>query len=63
MSLPMFEKFEKYWGEIRVLMSIESVLDHRFKMLSVDFTFKWLYPAEEVGTRIEKVVQTLKIPP
>jgi Domain of unknown function (DUF4413) len=52
----MFEKFEKYWGEIRVLMSIASVLDPRFKMLSVGFTFKWLYPAEEVGTRIEKVV-------
>jgi hAT family C-terminal dimerisation region/Domain of unknown function (DUF4413) len=41
-------------------MSIASVLDPRFKILSVDFTFKRLYPAEEVGTRIEKVVQTLK---
>jgi hAT family C-terminal dimerisation region len=29
-------------------------------MLSVDFTFKRLYPTEEVGTRIEKVIQTLK---
>jgi Domain of unknown function (DUF4413) len=27
MSLSMFEKFEKYWGEIRILMSIASILD------------------------------------
>jgi Domain of unknown function (DUF4413) len=31
MSLPMFEKFEKYWGEIGILMSIASILDPQFK--------------------------------
>jgi hAT family C-terminal dimerisation region/Domain of unknown function (DUF4413) len=60
MSLPMFENFEKYWGEIGVLMLIASVLDPHFKLLSVDFTLKRLYLAEKVGSRIEKMAQTLK---
>jgi Domain of unknown function (DUF4413) len=35
MSVLMYEKFEKYWGEIGVLMSIVSVLDPRFKLVSL----------------------------
>jgi Domain of unknown function (DUF4413)/hAT family C-terminal dimerisation region len=60
MSIPMWEKFEKYWGEIWILMSIASILDLRFKLMSVDFTFTKLYPAEEVGSRIEEVTKTLQ---
>jgi hAT family C-terminal dimerisation region/Domain of unknown function (DUF4413) len=60
MSIPMWEKFEKYWGEIGIVMSIASILDPRFKLMSVDFTFKRMYSAEEVGSRIEEVTKTLK---
>jgi Domain of unknown function (DUF4413) len=35
MSVPMYEKFEKYWGEIGVLMSIASILDPQFKLVSL----------------------------
>jgi hypothetical protein len=41
-------------------MSIALVLGPHFKLLSVDFTFKRMYSAEEVGTRNEKVIGTLK---
>jgi hAT family C-terminal dimerisation region/Domain of unknown function (DUF4413) len=56
----MWEKFEKYWGEIGVVMSIASILDSRFKLMSVDFTFQRMYSAKEVGSRIEEVTKTLK---
>ncbi|XP_076885190.1 zinc finger BED domain-containing protein RICESLEEPER 2-like [Bidens hawaiensis] len=55
MSIPMYEKFEKYWGEIGVLMSIASILDPRYKMLSVDWTFQRLYSEEECKTRVKDV--------
>jgi Domain of unknown function (DUF4413)/hAT family C-terminal dimerisation region len=60
MSISMWEKFEKYWGKIGILISITSILDPRFKLMSVDFTFRRLYPAEEIGNRIEEVTKTLK---
>ncbi|KAK1434398.1 hypothetical protein QVD17_00138 [Tagetes erecta] len=60
MSAPMFAKFDKYWGEIGVLMSIASILDPRFKKLSVSWTFKKLYSADEVDDRVEDVIVKLK---
>jgi Domain of unknown function (DUF4413) len=53
MSEPMYEKFEKYWGEIGLLMSIASTLDPRFKLVSLYWTFERLYPKDELHDRVE----------
>ncbi|KAD5961259.1 hypothetical protein E3N88_12732 [Mikania micrantha] len=52
--------FEKYWGEIGVLMSIASILDPRFKLVSVEWTFERLYPPNECDSRVEDVTRKLK---
>ncbi|KAJ1689773.1 hypothetical protein LUZ63_013928 [Rhynchospora breviuscula] len=60
MSEPMFQKFEKYWGEVGILMAIASILDPRYKLVSVEYAFKELYPAYEVEERIKEVTNKLK---
>ncbi|KAJ0923963.1 putative transcription factor/ chromatin remodeling BED-type(Zn) family [Helianthus annuus] len=60
MSEPMFQKFEKYWGEIGVLMAIASILDPRFKKVSISWTFGKLYPSNEVDGRVEDVINRLQ---
>ncbi|KAJ4752404.1 Zinc finger BED domain-containing protein DAYSLEEPER [Rhynchospora pubera] len=60
MSLAMYEKFEKYWGEVNVLMAVASILDPRLKMVSVRFVYGVLYSRDEVGSRIAEVMESLK---
>jgi Domain of unknown function (DUF4413) len=60
MSVPMYEKFEKYWGEIGVLMSIASILDPQFKLVSLYWTFERLYPMSELDSRVKEVTNQLK---
>ncbi|KAJ1703531.1 hypothetical protein LUZ63_003310 [Rhynchospora breviuscula] len=60
MSLAMYEKFEKYWGEVNVLMAVASILDPRLKMVSVKFVYGVLYSRAEVGSRIDEIMEKLR---
>ncbi|MFS7972897.1 putative HAT dimerization domain, ribonuclease H-like superfamily, hAT-like transposase, RNase-H [Helianthus anomalus] len=60
MSIPMYEKFDKYWGEIGVLMCIASILDPRYKKLSIEWTFDKLYVGDECLKRVEDVETKLE---
>ncbi|XP_074349345.1 zinc finger BED domain-containing protein RICESLEEPER 2-like [Apium graveolens] len=44
MARTMELKFEKYWGETNLIMSIGAVMDPRFKMKLPTFCFPTLYP-------------------
>ncbi|KAK1375392.1 hypothetical protein POM88_031585 [Heracleum sosnowskyi] len=46
MTKAMKEKFDKYWGESNLIMSIGAVLDPRFRMKLPFFCFPTLYPKE-----------------
>ncbi|WOH12837.1 hypothetical protein DCAR_0832346 [Daucus carota subsp. sativus] len=46
MAGTMQEKFDKYWGESNLMMSIGAVMDPRFKMKLISFCFPIIYPLE-----------------
>ncbi|KAJ3685698.1 hypothetical protein LUZ61_014862 [Rhynchospora tenuis] len=60
MSKPMFDKFNKYWGEVEVLMAIACILDPLFKLVGVEYAFHELYPANEVEERVNGVTSKLR---
>ncbi|XP_042963535.1 zinc finger BED domain-containing protein RICESLEEPER 1-like [Carya illinoinensis] len=43
MSCQMLAKFEKYWSEFNVLLAIAVILDPRYKLHFVDFSYTKLY--------------------
>ncbi|KAG2680595.1 hypothetical protein I3760_11G105700 [Carya illinoinensis] len=43
MSCQMLTKFEKYWSEFNVLLAIAVILDPRYKLHFVDFSYTKLY--------------------
>ncbi|XP_038681496.1 zinc finger BED domain-containing protein RICESLEEPER 2-like isoform X1 [Tripterygium wilfordii] len=59
MVLKMNEKFDKYWGECNLLMSIAAVLDPRCKMKLIEFCFPIIYPCWEVSEKIKEVREAL----
>ncbi|XP_074337649.1 zinc finger BED domain-containing protein RICESLEEPER 2-like [Apium graveolens] len=60
MALKMKDKFEKYWGECNLLMSIASVLDPRYKLQLAIFCFPKIYLTEyEANRNVEMVKRCL----
>jgi hypothetical protein len=55
----MTQKFEKYWGECNLLMSIAAVLDPRYKMTLINFCFPLIYPDFEYPQHIQNVLAIL----
>ena len=58
MADKMFEKFEKYWSEVHIVMATCTVLDPRFKLRAVDFIFRAVY-GEEASVELELLKNTL----
>jgi Domain of unknown function (DUF4413) len=59
MSMAIYVKFEKYWGEVNVLMTATWILDPRLKMVSIKFVYGRLYSSGEIESRIKKVMDKL----
>ncbi|KAK4425515.1 hypothetical protein Salat_1745500 [Sesamum alatum] len=52
-------KFDKYWGETNLLMSIAAVLDLRYMLRALEFYFPRRYSSENVERQIAIVQKTL----
>ncbi|KAK3040488.1 hypothetical protein RJ639_028773 [Escallonia herrerae] len=59
MAMKMKEKFDKYWGECNQLMAIAAVLDPRYKMTFIKFSFPKMYNEVESKKNIELVSGSL----
>ncbi|WOL06198.1 zinc finger BED domain-containing protein RICESLEEPER 2-like [Canna indica] len=57
MAFKMKDKFDKYWGECNLLMTIASILDPRYKMQLVIFCFSKIYLTEFEAKRKIDVVK------
>ncbi|KAH6805932.1 hypothetical protein C2S51_030763 [Perilla frutescens var. frutescens] len=55
----MKKKFDKYWGECNLLMSITAILDLRCKMRVIEFSFPKMYDKDEARDNIDKVKEAL----
>ncbi|XP_031106193.1 zinc finger BED domain-containing protein RICESLEEPER 2-like [Ipomoea triloba] len=61
MAIPMKAKFDKYWGECNLLMSIACVLDPMMKLNGIKITFPLLYKTQsDVEKNVEKVKRALE---
>ena len=59
MACKMKLKFDKYWGECNFVMAIAAVLDPRFKMTLINFSFPKIYQGFEVARNIDCVHDAL----
>jgi hypothetical protein len=60
MATKMNDKFDKYWGKSNLLMSIDAVLDPRYKIKLINFCFPITYPSAKYGDHIDIVLAVLK---
>nr|GMD03661.1 zinc finger BED domain-containing protein RICESLEEPER 2-like [Ipomoea batatas] len=59
MNEKMKTKFDKYWGDCNLMMSIGAILDPRYKMRLVDFAFNQIYNANDARINVMKVRDAL----
>ena len=55
----MKQEFDKYWGEVNLLMAIGAILDPRCKMRVIEFCFPKMYPGSAAKDNISKVREAL----
>ncbi|KAI3732098.1 hypothetical protein L1987_63295 [Smallanthus sonchifolius] len=60
MANEMKKKFDKYWGSCNMLISIGVVMDPRYKMVLVNFSFKAIYSKEKADEEIKLVQHNLE---
>ncbi|MBA0554203.1 hypothetical protein Golob_013322, partial [Gossypium lobatum] len=48
----MKRKFDKYWGECNLMISIATILDPMNNMKLIDFSFRVIYSEEETPRQI-----------
>ncbi|XP_065666283.1 uncharacterized protein LOC136087439 [Hydra vulgaris] len=58
MAAAMSIKFDKYWGDCNMLMSIASVLDPHYKMEFLKFIFPQLYNVADSQDHLKKFCNT-----
>nr|CAD1840604.1 unnamed protein product [Ananas comosus var. bracteatus] len=59
MAVEMRKKFDKYWGECNMLMSIAAIMDPRYKMKLIKFCFPKIYSQIEFVDHILRVQRAL----
>nr|GMD09490.1 zinc finger BED domain-containing protein RICESLEEPER 2-like [Ipomoea batatas] len=59
MNEKMKTKFDKYWGDCNLMMSIGAILDPRYKMRLIDFAFNQIYNANDARINVMKVRDAL----
>ncbi|KAL2924479.1 Zinc finger BED domain-containing protein RICESLEEPER 4, partial [Bienertia sinuspersici] len=55
----MMEKYEKYWSDHAIILSVAVVLDPRFKLKFVKGLYSMLYVPSEVDVRVRKVYDAM----
>ncbi|KAL2895082.1 putative AC transposase [Bienertia sinuspersici] len=59
MCQSMMEKYEKYWSDHVIILSVAVVLDPRFKLKFVKGLYSMLYVPSEVDVRVRKVYDAM----
>ena len=52
-------KFDKYWGQCNLLITLAAILDPRNKMKLIEFTFEAIYSKEDAPKYIKVVHDSL----
>ncbi|XP_059429102.1 zinc finger BED domain-containing protein RICESLEEPER 2-like [Corylus avellana] len=56
MTTKMAAKFDKYWGDSNLLMSLAAIFDPRYNIKLINLFFPIIYPGAEASTHIHNVL-------